>query len=321
MDEIMDINNDELRRGLRDTDRANREAMPAFREALDFALDPDNDVEASGKAALLGVPDRRSFLKIGGMSVALSALAVACVYPDKEKTQLANTGTFAPSPSTSVPPNPGSAETDATLVLTAMSIEQLAIETYDAALKAGWIDLQILKDVATFFRDQHDEHLGVLATFARQLGQSTDVKANEYLKKNVVDEAVGAIGKEASSKSAAQTDTLKLALSLEDAAAQTYSLAGGVLTTKVMRRGIVSIGAIEAKHYSLLASVLQQQIVPFSFEHTTGAAPKDSYLAPDAKSIPSTSEAPKSTVTTPAGSRVGSGGSAPAGSTVGTTKR
>jgi len=316
MEDMMDINKDELRRHLRDSERDQRAAMPAFAAALDYGLDADNNVAAADKASLLGLPDRRGFLKVGGMSIALSAFAVACVTETKESVQLANTGSFAPAPSTSVPPNPGSAENDATLVLTAISIERLAIETYDAAITAGWLDLAILRDVAKYFRDQHEEHAGVLGTFARSLGQSGDVKANEYLKKNVVDDAVNAIAKEQASKALAQTDTLKLALSLEDAAAQTYTLAGGELTTKVMRRGILSIGAIEAKHYSLLASVLQQQIVPFSFEHTNGAAPEDSLVAPDTKSIPSTSEAPKSTLPTPPGTRVGSGGT-----TVGTTVR
>jgi rubrerythrin len=326
MDEMMDINKDEIRRHLRESDRENRAALPAFADALDHALDPDNRVAAADKAALLGLPDRRGFLKIGGMSVALSALAVACVYPDKEKTQLANTGSFAPAPSTSVPENPGSALVDATLVLTAISIERLAIDTYEAALKAGWLDLAILKEVATYFHDQHRDHAGVLESFARQLGQDgAAVKANEFLKKEVVDVAVDAISKEQGSKAQAQTDTLKLAMSLEDAAAQTYAKAGGILTTKVMRQGIMSIGSIEAKHVSLFASVLQQQIVPFSFEHTNGAAPEDSYVKPNQATIPTTTaETPSPTTSAasrPSGSGlggVGLGGSA--GTTVGTTR-
>jgi rubrerythrin len=322
MDEMMDINKDEIRRHLRQSDRDNRAALPAFADALDHALDPGNDVAAADKAALLGLPDRRGFLKIGGMSVALSALAVACVYPDKEKTQLANTGSFAPAPATSVPDNPGSALIDATLVLTAISIERLAIDTYDAALAptAGWLDLPILQEVAAYFRDQHRDHAGVLESFARQLGQDgAAVKANEFLKKEVVDVAVDAITKEKGSKAQAQTDTLKLAMSLEDAAAQTYAKAGGLLTTKVMRQGIMSIGSIEAKHVSLLASVLEQQIVPFSFEHTNGAAPEDSYVKPNEASIPTTTAETKSTAA-PQSSGNGRGLGGSAGTTVGTAR-
>ncbi len=92
--------------------------------------------------------------------------------------------------------------------------------------------------------------------------------------------ALAALAGEKDSKTATQNDTLKLALALEDMAAQTYTAAGGLLTTAELRQAIMTIGPIEAKHYTLLATVLEEQGVPFSFEHTAGAAPKDAYISP-----------------------------------------
>ncbi len=281
MDNEMDINKDEMRRHLRDTQAAHDAAVPGFAAALDMAFDPDAQVPAADKAGLLGLPDRRGFLKVGGLSVALGAFAVACVYPDKEKVQLPATGTFIPAPSTSVAPFEGSAEVDSTLVLTALSIEKLAVDVYQAALDAGFLQLPILQDVAKYFQSQHRDHAGLLSGTATKMGQNpANVQANSYLMQAVVQPALTALTGEKDSKNQTQTDTLKLALALEDMAAQTYSLAGGLLTTAELRQAIMTIGPIEAKHYTLLATVLEQQGVPFSFMHTTGAAPTDAYISP-----------------------------------------
>jgi hypothetical protein len=281
MDNEMDINKDEMRRQLRDTQAAHDATLPGFAAALDMAFDPDAGVPAGDRAGLLGLPDRRGFLKIGGLSVALSAVAVACVYPDKEKTQLPATGTYIPAPSTSVAPYTGSPEVDATLVLTAVSLEKLAVKVYGAALEAGYLQLAVLQDVAKYFQSQHADHTGLLSAAAKKMGQNPDsVQPNTYLMQAVVQPALDTIAGEKDSKSAAQTDTLKLALALEDMAAQTYTMAGGLLTTPALRQSIMTIGPIEAKHYALLATALEQQAVPFSFEHTTGAVPEDAYISP-----------------------------------------
>ena len=112
-----------------------------------------------------------------------------------------------------------------------------------------------------------------------------EVKANAYLAENIVNPAVDSIKGETGTTR--QTATLTLALGLEDAAAQTYAKAGGILTTPTLRQAITSIGAIENKHYSVLASVLNLQVVPFSFAHINLAAPPDSYVEPNGP-VPST---------------------------------
>src|SRR5690348_7868036 len=99
-----DIPRDEARRELREIDRDHQLAKRQFRAALDQAFDPDAEVDAGDKARLLGLPDRRGFLRIGGLSIAVSALAAACVQQTKDPVQVAQTGTLVATSSTSTPP-------------------------------------------------------------------------------------------------------------------------------------------------------------------------------------------------------------------------
>src|SRR4051794_39526447 len=104
----MNESHDEIRRELRETQQLHASAQPRLATALDQAFDPDGGVPAAEKHQLLGLPNRRGFLRIGGLSVALSAFAVACVEQHKEDVQLAQTGTLPATSSTVKPPNPGS---------------------------------------------------------------------------------------------------------------------------------------------------------------------------------------------------------------------
>jgi hypothetical protein len=225
---------------------------------------------------------------------------VACVNQNKESIQLAQTGTLAPTSSTSGAPNPGSTVTDATLVLTALSIEKLAIDTYDAALQANYLTTALLRDVAMYFRDQHRDHAGLLTATAIDLGQRSvvpTVGANAFLAGEIVKPALDTI-KGATNDKAKEKATLTLARELEDAAAQTYTKAGGILTTATLRQGIMSIGAIESKHFSVLSELVGEEEVPFAFGPTGGAAPPDAYVRPDVNAVPTTT----STFATTAGS-------------------
>jgi len=166
-------------------------------------------------------------------------------------------------------------------VLTAISIELLAIETYQAALDNNWLTVPLLVDVAKYFQSQHEDHAGALEAAARQLGQNpAEVTANPFLFTEVVSPAVEEI-KAGGGEEVVQTLTLTLAQELEVAAAQTYTKAGGILTTPALRQTIMSIGGIEARHTTVLNVVLGEQGVPFPLEPTVNAAPPDSYIAPN----------------------------------------
>jgi len=276
----MTISNDHVRRELREGQLAHEATLAPFDAALDQAFDPTSGIDRETKAQLVGAPSRRQLLKLGGLTIASTALLAACVEP-ASTDQVAITGTLIPVPTTIEPEDPGSPEVDATLVLTALSIELLAIDAYQAALDNNWLEAPLLISVAKYFQSQHQDHAGALSQQARRLGQNpNDVTANPYLVTEVLTPATTEIGAGGGAE-VVQTLTLTLARDLEVAAAQTYTKAGGILTTPELRQTIMSIGGIEARHSSVLSAVLGQQPVPFALEPTVAAAPPESYIAPN----------------------------------------
>ncbi len=264
---------DEIRRQLRDTERRHQGALVVFRAALDRAFDPGSGVDPSARAELVGLPTRRGFLQIGGLAIATSAILVACsggtsdVAAPNGTSSTAAGGAGATGGSTSP-----AATTDATLVLTAESIEQLAIATYQHALDSGLLKTGAAVDIARHFQSQHRDHAGLLAGLAKQMGQTATGRPNPYLDTNVVQPAIAHLVDERS--------VLALALALETAAAQTYTLGGGVLSVPALRQAVMSIGGIEARHMAVLNHVLGSDPVPTPFLPTDQAAPRASDLAP-----------------------------------------
>ena len=69
----MEFSQDEVRRGLADAKVAQAEAMPRWREAMTRVFDPAARHSTEAKRQVLGLPDRRAFLRVGGMTIAMSA--------------------------------------------------------------------------------------------------------------------------------------------------------------------------------------------------------------------------------------------------------
>jgi hypothetical protein len=147
----VDINNDQLRRELRDADDMNREAVPRFAEALKRIFDPRSRYDSATKAEVLGLPapGRRTFLKIGGMTVLGGAVLAACGSDSKKTTS----STTAASTSTST--GSGRANLDATLAKTAASLEALAVAAYGVAISSGLVTTPGVGDAAKLFQDHH----------------------------------------------------------------------------------------------------------------------------------------------------------------------
>jgi len=275
------INTDEVDRQVRAIERDHRSALTMFRDAIDRVFDPDSNVDGATKAQLLGMPSRRGFLKIGGLTVATSAILVAC---STDATSSSSTTTTAQGATTTVPAargtTPGTtaasnadAVTDATLLLTAESIEQLAIATYQTAIDSGLVKTAALGSAAKYFQAQHRDHAGLLSSAAKSMGVTATGQPNAYLNDNVVQPAV--------KKLTDEKGVVALALELETAAAETYALAAGILSVAGLRQAIMTIGGIEARHMAVLNHVLgQPPVVAGGFMKTDAAAPKASFIAP-----------------------------------------
>jgi hypothetical protein len=277
----MDYSRDELRRQTAAIDADHRPLVARWRSALDQIFDPANRdrTDATQRAAVLGVPDRRQFLRIGGLAVAGSAILVACGSDSDDSagsssTTAGDTTTTAGAMDTTTTTAPtDGAELDLTLLRTASSIEILAINAYQAAVDSGLVTDQAVADAALLFQSQHEDHNAALQAQTETLGGEPYTEPNPYLQENVVGPALEAVTD--------QLSVVRLALELENAAAQTYTLAGGLLSTPELRQTIMSIGGVEARHAAVLYGVVDgagTPQVPVPFMPTADAAPEESFV-------------------------------------------
>jgi len=247
-----DLPTDEIRRQLREADRANSAAMPRWREVLARITGGDDRFSADDQAAILGVPSpsRRQLFKFGGAAIIGAAVLAACgsddddsaVAPTSPSTTGATPTTGAPA--TTEPPGtttPGGSQ-DLVLARTAASLEKLAVDTYGAA--GALLTTQAIKDAATMFAEHHQLHLDALNGAITGAGGQAVTTMNQAVYDALVQPAVSAAKTE--------TDAVNLALQLEEAAAQTYVFAGGALSTPELRSTIMTIGGVEARHAAVL---------------------------------------------------------------------
>jgi hypothetical protein len=251
----MDINNDELKRELRDLDKEHREAMPKWRESL-FRLFDDKETSTEAKAdALLGGFNRRRFIsllrgtppfpRVAGLAVVGGTVLAAC--GDDDKDSEANGGATETSAAT-MPPAGGN-KTDQTIARTAASLEIFAVAVYDKAIMnatALKISAPVAK-AAVLFKSQHDEHAKAFNAAATQLGGQPYTEANPTAAK-AFEAQIAALKTE--------QDVLKFAFALEQIAAQTYQGVGMKLSTPILRQTAMTVGGVEARHMAVLAKFI-----------------------------------------------------------------
>jgi hypothetical protein len=265
------IDRAEIRRELRSIDRAQRVTERSWDRALTRMFDPDGGVSDDERRRILGVPNRRQFLRIGGVTIAGAALLAAC---GDDGNGPASTGTTA-APGSTMAPSPGAGGMDLTLARTAASLEALAVATYDTAVTSGLVTTAVIGDAATLFRSHHKAHLDALNGLITQNGAKAVTEPNAAVRTAVVDPAVATARTEA--------DIVALAFALEDAAAQTYVFAATQLSAPELRSTIMTIGGVEARHRALLAYLAQAktpaEIFPAGFFEADNPLPADALLA------------------------------------------
>jgi Ferritin-like domain len=271
----MDLNRDEMRRQLAESKRDHADSLPRFREALKTLFDRDRVAQPgdeAAKSALLGVPSRRAFLTIGGVGVLSSAVLVGCGQP-KAPESIAQTGTTPLQPLDTTTTAPGSPATDLILLRTSSSIEALAVAAYGKAIQSGALTTPNVKSAAQLFQSQHEDHLNLLKTITSDAGGEPYSDPNFYLQYEVVNPTL--------ETAKTETDILALATILENTAAQTYNYAGGVMTTPTLRASLMSIGATEARHLTVLYIAQGLVPVPLSLASTAKAVTPDAYIGPN----------------------------------------
>lgn len=208
---------------------------------------------------------RRGFL-VGG-SAGVAALVVAACSKSKSTSTTASSTPGSSGANASTPTSGGGASGDAKVAMTAASLEVLAVGTYKAALDAATAGKlgAVPPAVATFAQTAMSQHQAALDKWNGVLtqGGGQAVSAPPAALKSQVDQAFGAVKN--------ITDLAKLALLLEQTAADTYLAVLPTLQSKDAIKLAGSIQIIDQQHAAILHYVLGEYPVPDVFQKTDKA--------------------------------------------------
>lgn len=232
-----------IHRALRAVDADHRAALPGWRALLGRVLRGDERLSPAQRAELLGVPTRRQVLRIGGTALAGSALLAACGGDDDEAAP-PETPDDIEDDEVATDDVASDADRDVVLVNTALSLEVLAVDTYQVLLESPLVTSAEVIDVATVFQSHHAQHREALVPLVEAAGAEPFLTANPVVKAAFVDPQIfGA---------AAEADLVRLAWDVEQAAAQTYVHAATALSTAAQRSTVMTISGVEARHAAIL---------------------------------------------------------------------
>ncbi len=253
------MNEPEIRRQLRDAEAEQRSALPRWGAALHQIVE-DRTLSTDAKAVLLGAPDRRRLLKIGGMSVAGAAVIAACS-SDKDGAPRARPSTTAPGGGRKV------TALDSTLARTAVSLENLVVEVYAKVLGLDVEYDVVVADIAKLFKLHHEDHVEQLNAVLAAAGEKPYTRPNRYLLDKVVSPMWPTLTD--------QRAVANFVRALEGNAASTYVFAAGQLSTPELRADLMSIGGVESRHFTAWSLVLDPTDVngamPQAFTSTEAA--------------------------------------------------
>lgn len=262
---------DELRRQLRQVNNEQKSVDRKWRETLKRLFDSDSTATETDRAAFLGVPGRRQFFKIGGVTL-LGATILAACGDDDDDTEAS---TEAGSEETTTTAGSGGGGMDLALAKTAASLEALAVATYKTAAESGKVTTPAVGAVATMFMDHHVQHQAALNAVLKGAGAAEITEPNAAVKAAVVDPVV-------SDPALDEAKIVKLAYDLETAAAQTYVFAAGALSTPELRSTIMTIGGIESMHAAVIGMARKTavaEIFPAAFYKSDNPLPEGAVLS------------------------------------------
>jgi len=253
----MPITERELLQLTSDLDEMHRATLPAMHEAVEAWAD---DIRSAASAVAATATSRRRFL-VGGGAV-IGGLVVAACGSGK------STGGSA-SPTTTSPFNTGLTGDFAVAALAA-SLENLAVQTYQAGLDAATAGKlgSVPPAVATFastVKGQHADHAAAWNAILTNAQKKPVTGVDQTVRAAVVDPGFAQVKD--------VTGLAKFALGLENVAAATYLNGISVITNNNALKTAASIQPVEMQHAAILNFVLGQYPVPDSFASTDGARP------------------------------------------------
>lgn len=246
-----------------DLEEMHQASLPALRDSVDEWKQLHSDLRSKGAAVVQTVANRRQFLLGTGVLLGGAALA-ACGSSSKS----GSTATTLGGAATTTPGSNGKLTGDLAIVALAAGLENLAVGTYAAGIKAatagklGTVPPAVVT-FATTAQAHHKAHAAAWNAVLTGAGKSAVTGVDMTVKTAVVDPTFAKV-----------TDVAglaRLALTLEDVAAATYLNGIGLIQSKAGIETAATIQPVELQHAAILNFVLGQYPVPNAFGQTIGA--------------------------------------------------
>jgi hypothetical protein len=216
-----------------------------------------------------GETARRSLSRRGLLAAAGAMIAGGVALATLPAAAATRPGLRAGAARGALPDTAGSVPLDVVVAGLAASLENLAVATYAAALKAaGAHKLGVVPaaigDFATTAMAQHKDHAAAWNSVLASARYKPITAANPVYAKIVDDDFA---------KVKSVTGVAELALTLEGVAAATYLEAIKALSTPAAVAIAASIQPVEMQHVAILNFVLGRYPAPLAFASLAGAAP------------------------------------------------
>lgn len=189
---------------------------------------------------------RRDVLRFGGVTIAVGVLLAGCssddepAAPDPDAQEEAAAEAAARAEAAQADED----DLDVSLLNTALSLEVLIADTYQAAFDFTLVETRPVTDAAALFQQHHREHRDVLIAAVESAGAEPFVTPNPVVKAALVDPSLVSVAEE--------RDFLTLARDLEQASAQLYVHATTVLSTQSHRSTAMSLAGVAERRARIL---------------------------------------------------------------------
>jgi hypothetical protein len=176
-----------------------------------------------------------------------------------------SSGTTSTTAAPAVAPGPHGTAKDINILRAAASVGGVAVATYQKALDSGLVKTPAVQTAVSNFQGQHKLHSNFFQNATVAAGGDPYKAPNPALMNQVVTPRLALVKTEA--------DVIQLAYDLERLASATYQADVGTFDDISFNQKVMSVGAIEARHVTILAPLVGKQPTPDgAFQTITGAA-------------------------------------------------
>lgn len=182
-------------------------------------------------------PARRDVLRAGGLTVALGALVAACSSDDDPAPEAADDVEIETG-------GPVSGSSDLALVNTALSLEILVFDTYQAGTDFALAQSNPVLQAVTLLQQHHAEHRATLTLLVQAVDGEPFTTANPVVKAGLVDPRLLSVTTE--------RDFIRIVHDLEQTCARLYVHVATSVSAPDLRATMMSIGAVASRRATVL---------------------------------------------------------------------